>query len=108
MSNTDNPVEPENLIAAIIDAAEDIRDPLDGLVEKSADDPGAPFVPDALERLAALKKEDRAAFEALRGAVEESRLPANSARRSYRRGGRRRRSTRPEAGRHTDRAGAIG
>jgi hypothetical protein len=56
MSNTDNPVEPENLIAAIVDAAEDIRDPLDGLVEKSADDPGAPFVPDALERLAALKR----------------------------------------------------
>ena len=72
MSNTDNPVEPENLIAAIIDAAEDIRDPLDGLVEKSADDPGAPFVPDALERLAALKKEDRAAFEALRAKLKKA------------------------------------
>jgi hypothetical protein len=72
MSNTDNPVEPENLIAAIIDAAEDIRDPLDGLVEKSADDPGAPFVPDALERLAALKKEDRAAFEALRAQLKKA------------------------------------
>ena len=29
-------VEPENLIAAVIDAAEDIRDPLDGLVERTA------------------------------------------------------------------------
>jgi hypothetical protein len=47
-----------------LDAAEDIRDPLEGIVEKTATDPGAPFVPDALERLASLKKDDRAAFEA--------------------------------------------
>ena len=32
----DGPGEPENLIAAAIDAAEEIRDPLDGLVEKDA------------------------------------------------------------------------
>jgi hypothetical protein len=57
---TDNPIEPENLVAAAIDAAEEIRDPLDGLVEKTSTDPGAPFAPDALERLAALKKEDPA------------------------------------------------
>jgi hypothetical protein len=31
------------------------RDPLDGLVEKTAIDPGATFAPDVLERLAALK-----------------------------------------------------
>jgi hypothetical protein len=61
---------PENLIAAAIDAAEDIRDPLDGLVEKTAADPGTPFATDALERLAALKKEDRAAFEALRAQLK--------------------------------------
>jgi hypothetical protein len=58
--------EPENLIAVAIEAAEDIRDPLEGIVEKTAADPGAPFAADTLERLAVLKKDDRAAFEALR------------------------------------------
>lgn len=56
----------ENQIAAAIDAAEEIPDPLEGLVERVADDPGAAFEPDVLERLAELKKEDRAAFEVLR------------------------------------------
>ena len=64
--------EPENLIAAAIDAAEDIRDPLEGLVERTATDPGAPFAPDTLERLAALKKDDRAAFEALRAQLKKA------------------------------------
>ena len=66
------PGEPENLIAAAIDAAEEILDPLDGLVEKSANDPGAAFTPEVLERLAALKKEDRAAFEALRARLKKA------------------------------------
>jgi hypothetical protein len=70
VSSVDNLVEPENLIATAIDAAEDIRDPLDGLVERTATDPGAPFVPEALERLAALKKDDRAAFEVLRALLK--------------------------------------
>ena len=39
MSSADNLVEPENLIATVIDAAEDIRDPLDGLVERTTADP---------------------------------------------------------------------
>ena len=64
--------ERASLIAAAIDAAEDIRDPLDGLVERTATDPGAPFVPDVLERLAALKKEDRAAFEGLRAQLKRA------------------------------------
>ena len=51
-------------------AAEEIRDPLEGLVEKTATDPGAPFAPEILERLAALKKDDRAAFEALRAQLK--------------------------------------
>jgi hypothetical protein len=59
------------IIAAIIDAAEEIRDPLDGLVGKTTADPGAPFVPDALERLRALKEDDRAAFEALRAQLKK-------------------------------------
>lgn len=72
MSGTNNPTETENLIAAAIDAAESIRDPLDGLVDKTATDPGAPFAPDALERLTTLKKEDRAAFEGLRAQLKRA------------------------------------
>jgi hypothetical protein len=70
--NDDDPAEPENLIAAAIDAAEDIRDPLEELVERAATDPGAPFAPDAVERLATLKKDDRAAFEALRARLKSA------------------------------------
>jgi hypothetical protein len=55
-----------------IDEAEDIRDPLDGLVERVVADPGAAFAPEVLERLATLKKEDRAAFELLRSNVKKS------------------------------------
>ena len=64
--------EPEDLIAEVIDAAVDIRDPLDGLVQRVAADPGAAFMPEALERLATLKKEDRAAFELLRSKLKKS------------------------------------
>ena len=63
----------EAMIAAAIGAAEDIRDPLEGLVERTATDPGAPFAPDALARLALLKKDDRAAFEALRAQLKGAR-----------------------------------
>jgi hypothetical protein len=60
------------LIAAAIDAAEELRHPLDGLVEKTNVDPGAPFAPDVLERLAALKKDDRGAFESLRAQLKDA------------------------------------
>jgi hypothetical protein len=46
---------------------------LEGLAERTAADPGAPFMSEALERLAALKKEDRAAFEALRAQLKKAR-----------------------------------
>ena len=62
----------ENAIADAIDSAEEIRDPLDGLVERTAINPGAPFVPDTLARLAALKQDDRAAFEALRAQLKSA------------------------------------
>jgi hypothetical protein len=42
------------------------------LVKKVAADPSSPFVPEALERLAALKREDRAAFEALRAQLKNA------------------------------------
>jgi hypothetical protein len=63
----------DNPICAAIDAAEEVRDPLDGLVERTAADPGAAFVPEMLERLAALRRDDRAAFEALRGQLKKAR-----------------------------------
>jgi len=61
-----------NPILGAIDAAEEIPDPLDGLVEKSAEDPGAAFTPEVLERLVALKAEDRAKFEALRAKLKKA------------------------------------
>lgn len=64
--------EESNPILDAIEAAEEIPDPLDGLVEKSAEDPGAAFTPEILERLAALKAEDRAAFEALRARLKKA------------------------------------
>ena len=59
-------------IAEAIGAAEDIPDPLDGFVEKTASDPGAAFTPEVLERLAAMKKDERAAFEALRAQLKSA------------------------------------
>ena len=54
------------------DEAESIRNPLEGLAEKTAADPGAPFMPEALEALAALKKDNRAAFESLRSQLKKA------------------------------------
>jgi hypothetical protein len=70
--SADNRAEPENPIAAAIVAADEIRDPLEDLVETTASDPGAPFAPDALKRLAALKKDDRAAFETVRAQLKKA------------------------------------
>jgi len=70
--NDDQQAVADNFIADAIDAAEDIRDPLDGLVEKTTVDPGAAFTPQVLERLAELKQEDRAAFEALRAQLKKA------------------------------------
>jgi len=61
-----------NSILDAIDAAEEIPDPLDGLVEKSAKDPGAAFTSEVLDRLVALKAEDRASFEALRARLKKA------------------------------------
>ena len=62
----------EETIAEAIDGAEEVRDPLEGLVEKTKLDPGAPFMPEVLERLAALKQDDRAAFEKLRAQLKKA------------------------------------
>src|SRR5262245_33987591 len=70
--NSDHENGTDWFIAAAIDEAEDIRDPLEGLVEKTATDPAAPFMPEVLERLAALKKEDLPTFEALRSKLKRA------------------------------------
>jgi hypothetical protein len=70
--NSEAIVEPDQLIADAIDDAEEIPDPLAGLAEKTAADPGAPFMPEALEALAALKSDNRAAFEALRSQLKKA------------------------------------
>ena len=70
MTDVEYRIDPEEAVAAAIDAAEEVHDPLDGLVERTAIDPGAPFEPDVLERLAALQKSDRASFESLRAQLK--------------------------------------
>ena len=70
--NSDTILESEHLIADAIDGAEEILDPLAGLAEKTADDPGTPFMPEALEALVALKRDNRAAFEALRSQLKKA------------------------------------
>ena len=57
-------------IIAAIDGAQDFCDPLEGLAGRAVLDAGAAFRPEVLERLAALKKDDRAAFEALRAQLK--------------------------------------
>ena len=61
-----------NPILDAINAAEEFADPLDGVVEKSAEDPGAVFTPEVLQHLIGLKAEDRAAFEALRARLKKA------------------------------------
>ena len=62
----------EMQIADIIEAAEEVTDPLDNLVERTADDPGIPFQPDVLARLSELKRQDQAAFERLRAQLKSA------------------------------------
>jgi len=65
-------IDSEEAVAAAIDSAEDISDPLEGLVERTAADPGAPFAPDVLDWLAELKREDLPAFENLRAQLKKA------------------------------------
>jgi hypothetical protein len=63
---------------AAIEPAEDVRDPLDGLVERTATDAGAAFMPEVLERLAELKKGNRAAFQTLRARLKKVGCPVTA------------------------------
>jgi len=70
--NSEVILDADQSIADAIDGAEEIPDPLASLAEKTATDPGAPFMPEALEALAALKLDNRAAFEALRSRLKKA------------------------------------
>ena len=65
--NSINGRSTESSVAAAINAAKDVTDPLDDLVQKSVTDSGAPFTVEALQLLRAIKLQDRAAFENARG-----------------------------------------
>ena len=62
----------EDMICAAVDSAEEPRDPLDDLLARTEADPGAPFAPDVLEALVALRREDRARFESLRAQLKRA------------------------------------
>jgi hypothetical protein len=70
--STDPTVEPDQLIADAIYGAVEMPDQLAGLAEKTASDPGVPFMAEALEALAVLKSDNRAAFEALRSQLKKA------------------------------------
>ena len=53
-----------------VNSVEGVAPLLDDLAERAAADPGAPFHPEMLEQLAALKAEDRPTFEALRAQLK--------------------------------------
>lgn len=61
----------EDPVRDAINDAEEISDPLDELVEKTTSDPGAPFAPEILLKLAKLRKEKRAEFEKLRAELKK-------------------------------------
>ena len=61
-----------NSVRDAIRMADDFTDPLDGLVERVSKDLGAAFTPDVIAELAALKADDRAAFEAQRAALKQA------------------------------------
>ena len=63
---------PEDLICAAVDDAEEVHDLLDDLLARTEADPGAPFAPDVLEALVALRREDRARFEGLRAQLKRT------------------------------------
>ena len=53
-------------VASLIAQADDWVDPLDGLIERTTSDPGAPLTSETLDRLATLQRDDAARFETVR------------------------------------------
>ena len=67
----------DDAIRSAIDAAEEIRDPTEGLVEKTVADPGAAFAPEMLKRLAQAGRSRGLRVAA--GAIEEGWMPGDGA-----------------------------
>ncbi|MGC6472323.1 MAG: hypothetical protein ACON4W_05565, partial [Parvibaculales bacterium] len=44
-------IKQDNPVAKAISEAEEVRDPLEGLVERITEDPGAPFKPETMEAI---------------------------------------------------------
>ena len=72
MTDVEYRIDPEEAVAAAIDEAEEVRDPLDGLVERTATDPGAPFAARCPGTASRAQESDRAAFETLRAQLKEA------------------------------------
>ncbi len=66
------PQDPNLEITGLIEAAEEILDPLESLADRTKNDPGAPFQPDALAALVELRRNGRSAFEALRAQLKKA------------------------------------
>ena len=62
----------DNSVALAIAEAEEVPDPLEGLAERVPNDPGAPFEPETMEAIVALKKRDRAGYEILRKSLKDA------------------------------------
>jgi hypothetical protein len=69
---TVDPTPDGDPISAAINDTDVTHDPLEGLVGKTKSDPSAAFMPEVLERLAQLKRHDRAGFEALRTQLKKA------------------------------------
>ncbi len=63
-------MEDDDPIEAAFANAEEIVDPLDGLVERTQADTGEPFRPEVVEAIQDLKRRDRPAFERLRSQLK--------------------------------------
>ena len=68
-------------VRAAFDVAEEIRDPLDGLADRSKLDKAAPFRPEVLERLAELRQDDRGGLRGASPSSQGKRRTVDSARR---------------------------
>lgn len=62
----------DNPVAVAIAEAEEVPDPLEVLAERVPNDPGAPFEPETMEAIVALKKRDRAGYEILRKSLKDA------------------------------------
>ena len=67
----DTPISPEDQISDIFSKAQTQVSPLDGLLERVMQDPGAHLQPDVIEAMKGLKKSNPARFESFRAALKK-------------------------------------